>query len=112
MVRRILRRGTLRGLNVRLLAGRVRQAEEASLTGRTISRAEVFFEVRHDPDDHPYIGLVLTRDGKPAAGDRMFTLELVPDITSQEVEMLAEALNRCVAHLGMAAPHAEQEGQG
>ena len=111
MVRRILRRGTLRGLQVRLLTGRVRSLEEANVTSHTTSDAEVSFEVRQDHEGRPYIGLVLTRDGKPAAGDKMFTLELVPDLTPEEVEMLAQALNRCVTHLGMAAPDVHQEGE-
>jgi hypothetical protein len=109
MVRRMLRQGTLRGLQVRLLAGRIRQREEADVRGHTISGAEVSFEVRQE-QGCPYIALVLTREGKPAAGDKMFTLELVPDLTPEEVEMLAQALNRCVTHLGMAGPNINGEG--
>ena len=45
--------------------------------------------------------------------DRLFTLDLVPELTPQEVDALVEVLNRCITHLGMAAPEPEHsEGEG
>jgi hypothetical protein len=72
-----------------------------------ISPAEVTFEARQDSEGRLVIGLVLTREGRPAAGDKVFTFDLVPDLTPPEVDALVDALNRCVTHLGMAVPGGE-----
>jgi hypothetical protein len=90
----------------------VQRTEEVNVTTRTVSRAEVTFEAREDSEGRAFIGLVLTREGKPAAGDRLFTLDLVPELTPQEVDALVEVLNRCITHLGMATPEPEHsEGE-
>jgi hypothetical protein len=74
------------------------------MTTPLISPAEVTFEARQDSEGRPFIGLVLTREGKPAAGDKLFTFNLTPDLTPAEVDALVDALNRCITHLGMAVP--------
>jgi len=114
MIRRILRRGNLRALRVRMVVpGRARRRSEEPVTHPTVSHAEVAFEARQDSDGHPIIGLVLTRSGKPAAGDRMFTFHLAPNLTSEDAHVLVDALNRCVTHLGMAALSADEtNGRG
>ncbi len=82
-------------------------ADEVNVPTRTVSRAEVTFEARQDSEGRFFIGLVLTRDGRPAAGGRLFTFDLVPELTPQGVEALVEALNQCITHLGMATPDPE-----
>ncbi len=96
-----------------LTAGeRSQRAEEVIVTSRTVSRAEVTFEARQDSEGRSFIGLILTKDGRPAAGDRLFTLDLVSELTPQEIETLVEVLNRCVTHLGMATPEPEEAEGG
>ncbi len=80
------------------------------MTGRATNRVEVTFAVREDEAGRPFIALLLTREGQPAAGERLFTFDLAPDLEADEVEMLVQALNRCITHLGMAVP--EDEGPG
>jgi hypothetical protein len=62
-----------------------------------ISPAEVTFEARQDSEGRLVIGLVLTREGRPAAGDKVFTFNLVPDLTPPEVDDLVEVLNNRAA---------------
>ncbi len=109
MIRRILRRGNLRALRM-TLPGRPRRGQGADVKSPSASRAEVAFETRQDRDGRPFIGLVLTRDGKPAAGGKVFTFHVAPNLTPEEIEMLVQALNRCVTHLGMADAEDETEG--
>ena len=78
-----------------------RRAEEVNVTTRTVSRTGVTFEARQDSEGRAFIGLVLTKDGRPAASDRLFTLDLVPELAPQEAKVLVEVLNQCVTHLGM-----------
>jgi hypothetical protein len=69
------------------------------------SRAAVSFHAEKYADGRPVIALKVTREGEAAAGrDPTFTLELAPDLTSDDADMLVEALNRCITHLGMASP--------
>ena len=83
------------------------------MTNRIMSRAEVTFEVRQDSEGRPFVGLILTKDGKPAAGDRLFTFDVLPELAPEEIETLVDVLNRCITHLGMAIPQPEDtEGQG
>ena len=77
------------------------------MTQRATNRVEVTFAVREDEAGRPFIALLLTRDGQPAAGERLFTFDLTPDLAAEEVETLVQALNRCITHLGMAEPEAE-----
>jgi hypothetical protein len=81
--------------------------DEVTVTSRTVSRAEVTFEARQDSEGCFFIALVLTKNGRPAAGDRLFTFDLVRELAPREIEALVEALNRCITHLGMATPDPE-----
>jgi hypothetical protein len=94
----------LRTLRVRILVPNRKRTLEVNVTGRTISRTEAAFKARQDSEGRLVIGLVLTREGRSAAGDKVFTFDLVPDLTPPEVDALVDALNRCVTDLGMAVP--------
>jgi len=77
-----------------------------------VSRAEVTFAARQDSEGRFFIGLILTNNGRPAAGDRLFTFDLVPELTPAKLETLVEVLNQCITHLGMATPDPEDaEGE-
>ena len=113
LVRRIVRPGNLRALLVRMVVPSRRRTREVNVTGRTISRTEVAFEAGQDSEGRLVIALVLTREGRPVAGDKIFTFDLVPELTFREVDLLVGALNRCVTHLGMAAPKSDAaQGKG
>jgi hypothetical protein len=84
---------------------------EVRVTGQASNRVEVTFAVREDEAGRPFIALQLTRDGQPAAGERLFTFDLAPDLAADEVEMLVQALNRCITHLGMALPEDESSDE-
>jgi hypothetical protein len=69
------------------------------------SRTAVGFEVVQSPEGEPVIVLVLTPESETnPVPNRMFTLDLAPGMTPEEAAILAQALNRCVTHLGMAIP--------
>jgi hypothetical protein len=82
LIRHIFRRENLRALRTRVVdPGRVRRTPEVIMTSQIISPAEVTFEARQDSEGRLVIGLVLTREGRSAAGDKVFTFDLVPDLT-------------------------------
>jgi len=88
------------------------RAEEVDVTSRIVSRAEVTFAARQDSDGRFFIGLILTKNGRSATGDRLFTFDLVPELTPQGAKALVEALNQSITHLGMATPDPEDaEGE-
>jgi|SRR5215212_5012537 hypothetical protein len=91
---------------------RAQGTEEVDVTTRTVSRAEVAFKAQQDSEGCLLIGLVLTKDGKPAAGERLFTLDLVPELTPREIQALVDVLNQCITHLGMATLDPEQSEGG
>jgi hypothetical protein len=68
-------------------------------------QAEVAFEVRQHEDGRPYIVLLLSRSGQQvSANDRLFTFSLIPNLAMDEASTLAQVLNQCVTHIGMAKP--------
>jgi hypothetical protein len=76
------------------------------------SRTAVRFEVVQSPEGEPVIVLVLTPESETSpVPNRMFTLDLAPGMTPEEAAILAQALNRCVTHLGMANPGDEKGSQ-
>jgi hypothetical protein len=76
------------------------------------SRTAVGFEVEQSPEGEPVIVLVLTPESEAnPVPNRMFTLDLAPGMTAEEAAILAQALNRCVTHLGMAIP-VDENGSG
>jgi hypothetical protein len=83
------------------------------MTESSIDRVDVSFKTQQDAEGALAIRLLLTREGKPLTGSRVFTLQLAPNLTEQEAETLVEALNRCITHLGMGSPEEPlQEGGG
>jgi hypothetical protein len=98
VIRRVSRPGNMRALRARMLI-RGWQATKAS--------AEVLFEVHRNRDGCTAIALRLTHPDGSAASDRVFTLELVPDLRPEVVSTLVGALNQCVRHLSMAVQDAE-----
>ena len=75
----------------------------------TKASAEVVFEVHRNRDGCTAIALRLTHPNGSAAGDKVFTLELVPDLRPEVVSTLVGALNQCVRHLSMVVQDAEGE---
>lgn len=68
-------------------------------------QAEVSFEVRQHDDGRPYIVLLLSRGGQQVSiNDKLFTLSLIPNLALDEASTLAQVLNQCVTHIGMAKP--------
>jgi hypothetical protein len=69
------------------------------------NRAGVTFQMLLHPDGRPFIALHLTRDDGPGpARDKLFTLDLVPNLSAEEASTLAQALNQCVTHISLQAP--------
>jgi hypothetical protein len=72
------------------------------MSGVQTNRVDVAFETHQYPDGRPFIALLLSRDGGAVAyRDRLFTLDLVANMTVEEAMTLARALNQCVTQLGM-----------
>jgi hypothetical protein len=66
---------------------------------------EVAFEVRQDGGAGPAIVLLLSRGGEPVpASEKVFSLKLNPNLTSDEASTLTQVLNQCVTHLVMGSP--------
>jgi hypothetical protein len=78
--------------------------EGRALTRSLKHRAKVAFEAHECPERRLFIRMVVRREGKPHPSIGMFTFDPALDLMLHENELLVQALNRCITHLGMATP--------